>query len=83
MSRGLEDEGLDDGDKEVDLEGGAAEATPSDTKSISSREGCLVELWVSAPRREVHGDNVGGENSESTTGHFQSFPILSKYQGSL
>ena len=71
------------GDGEVDLEGGAAEVTPSETKSISSREGCLDELRVSAPRRGVHGDNVGGGNSETTAGHFQSLPILSKHRGSL
>jgi hypothetical protein len=47
------------GDGEVDLGGGAAEVTPSDTKSNSSREDCLVELRVSATRRDVHGDNVG------------------------
>ena len=71
------------GDKEVDLEGGATEVAPSGTRSISPRGGYLVAQRVSAARREVQGDNVGGENSESTTGHFQSFPILSKYQGSL
>ena len=70
-------------DEEVDLEGEASKVTPSGTKSILSCEGCLVELRVSASRRDVHGDNVGGENSESTAGHFQSFPILSSHQGSL
>ena len=70
-------------DEEVDLEVVVAEVTLSYTKSISSREGCLVELRVSAPRRDVHGDNVGGGNSETTAGHFQSLPILSKHQGSL